>query len=539
MVIDLTQDSDSDNQNRLQTWPVNGNHVLPAQPAFTSSLTNHSTVPLKRKQDGLEWPSAVPDGPFNQANFSGFPNGDSKGADSENPASQSTDIYRIQAQRKLQSFAEHNYQSSYKKRPHIIATNGTYQSPYEPNYKPHLSQSQAQPSTPSPGPTSQEEGNKIAVVVPSPSRQLKREIASASWSRSDHGPTGLSQEYYPTDAYEKRALKGIYPSTRKVNRAKIPFQIGSPGPFLTSPPKINRQLQLSLERKLSGIKGPPVTFAAADQKLLAQFGNFEFINSNKLRRGVQPAPEEFHGGCSCDSFCDPGRCTCLETEENDSKSTIIPYERAKDDGRLMVLTPDFLKRRMMISECGSRCDCNAACWNRVVQSGRQVRLEIFHTGNRGFGLRSPDLIRAGQFIDCYLGEVVTKDVADVREELCMAKHGHSYLFGLDWFVDTVAEEDMFVIDGQKFGAPTRFMNHSCNPNCRLLPATRNNADQRLYDLAFFSLKEIPPMTELTFDYNPDAESVDVVSEDSQAKLCLCGEPNCRKQLWPNQRKGTR
>ncbi|KAK1150123.1 hypothetical protein N8T08_000020 [Aspergillus melleus] len=538
MVIDLTQDSDSDSQIRPQTLPANKNHALPAQPAFTSSLTHRSTVPLKRKQDGLEWPSALPDSPFSQENFSGFPNGDSRETDTGNKASHSADVYKLQAQRQLQSFVEYKYQNSNNKKPHVAPTNGTYQSPYgHTHYKPQLPQNQVQPSTPSPDP-GQDELNKVAVVVPSPSHQLKREIASAGWSGPDRGPTGLSQEYYPTDAYEKRALKGAYPSTRKVNRAEIPFQIGSPGPFLTARPKVNRQLQLSLQRKLSAIKGPPVTFAAADQKLLAQFENFEFINGNKLRRGVQPAPEEFHGGCSCAAFCDPGRCTCLETEEGDSKSTIIPYERAKDDSRLMVLTPEFLKRNMMISECGSRCDCNAGCWNRVVQSGRQVRLEIFHTGNRGFGLRSPDMIRAGQFIDCYLGEVITKDVADVREDLCMAKHGHSYLFGLDWF-DTVAEEDMFVIDGQKFGAATRFMNHSCNPNCRMFPATRNNADQRLYDLAFFSLKEIPPMTELTFDYNPGAEKVDHVDRDPQVVACLCGESNCRGQLWPNQRKGTR
>lgn len=118
----------------------------------------------------------------------------------------------------------------------------------------------------------------------------------------------------------------------------------------------------------------------------------------------------------------------------------------------------------------------------------------------------------------------------------MAKHGHSYLFGLDWDPD-LPEEDMFVVDGLKFGAPTRFMNHSCNPNCRMFPATRNQADQRLYDLAFFSLKEIPPGTELTFDYNPESEKVDHV--DPQAVACLCGERNCRGQLWPNQRKGTR
>lgn len=330
-------------------------------------------------------------------------------SDSDSSA-QSHHFFQSQAQRHLQSFVQYNHQDHAApqiKKPHVqnATPNGapqTYEKPqiiYEtqppllsPSTAPLHKQPRLHPSTPSPDPGSGSQENQFTVVIPSPSRQLKREIAGAQWARSD-APTGLSQEYYPTDAYEKRALKGAYPKARTVNRANIPFHIGSPGPFLTSRPKVELQLQVSFQRKLSAIKGPPVTLAATDPKLLSQFENFEFINSHKLRKGVQPAPEEFHGGCSCAAFCDPSRCTCLETEEGDVKQTIIPYERAKDDSRLMVLTPQFLKMKVMISECGSRCDCTEACWNRVVQGGRRIRLEIFHTGNRGFGmLFHPDVL---------------------------------------------------------------------------------------------------------------------------------------------------
>ena len=81
------------------------------------------------------------------------------------------------------------------------------------------------------------------------------------------------------------------------------------------------------------------------------------------------------------------------------------------------------------------------------------------------------------------------------------------------------------------------MNHSCNPNCRMITVTRNHADDYLYDLAFFAFKDVPPMTELTFDYNPGWEKVKKV--DPNAVPCLCGESNCRGQLWPNQRKAKR
>lgn len=91
----------------------------------------------------------------------------------------------------------------------------------------------------------------------------------------------------------------------------------------------------------------------------------------------------------------------------------------------------------------------------------------------------------------------------------------------------------------------------------MFPVSRTHGDNRLYDLAFFSLKDIPPNTELTFDYNPGAANTNATGsgvevgsgsagkEKGKAKIdpsavkCLCGERNCRGQLWPNQRKGTK
>jgi histone-lysine N-methyltransferase SUV39H len=107
------------------------------------------------------------------------------------------------------------------------------------------------------------------------------------------------------------------------------------------------------------------------------------------------------------------------------------------------------------------------------------------------------------------------------------------LFSLDW-----SGECKYVVDAQKFGTITRFMNHSCNPNCKLIPVSTVQGDNNfLYDLAFFVLRDIPADTELTFDYNPEAEMVETIDPD--AVKCLCGEENCRKQLWPNKRKGTK
>ena len=37
----------------------------------------------------------------------------------------------------------------------------------------------------------------------------------------------------------------------------------------------------------------------------------------------------------------------------------------------------------------------------------------------------------------------------------------------------------YVIDGMNHGSPSRFMNHSCEPNCRLFTVSQNHADTRI------------------------------------------------------------
>lgn len=71
----------------------------------------------------------------------------------------------------------------------------------------------------------------------------------------------------------------------------------------------------------------------------------------------------------------------------------------------------------------------------------------------------------------------------------------------------------------------------------MFAVSRTHGDEYIYDLAFFALRDLAPYTELTFDYNPSMERVD--APDPNAVPCLCGEKNCRGQLWANERKKTR
>jgi histone-lysine N-methyltransferase SUV39H len=197
------------------------------------------------------------------------------------------------------------------------------------------------------------------------------------------------------------------------------------------------------------------------------------------------------------------------------------------------LVPFYLHSRRPIYECNDNCNCGDGCRNKNVQFGRTVELEIFKTGTgRGWGLRCRSDLFEGQFIDTYRGEVITDEEATRREEAATSKTKSSYLYSLDKFAETegIPEEEIFVVDGEFMGGPTKFMNHSCQPNCRQYTVSYNKHDPKVYDIAFFACRDIPAGEELTFDYL-DKDDDEMEAPGEGAIPCLCGAPKCRKWLW--------
>jgi [histone H3]-lysine4 N-trimethyltransferase ASH1L len=77
------------------------------------------------------------------------------------------------------------------------------------------------------------------------------------------------------------------------------------------------------------------------------------------------------------------------------------------------------------------------------------------------------------------------------------------------------------------GSIARFVNHSCNPNCRMIKWIVSGQPR----MALFA-GDRPILTgdELTYDYNFDPFSAKNVQK------CLCGWPNCRGVLGPKPRE---
>ncbi|KAI9766075.1 MAG: hypothetical protein M1840_006782 [Geoglossum simile] len=285
----------------------------------------------------------------------------------------------------------------------------------------------------------------------------------------------------------------------------------------------------AFQARLDEVPGPPITLYNDIDSTSPSLG-FRFIEESIICDGVIKASKESMYGCTCrlengsHTSCEDTTCSCLDQMAESQ----FPYKaRALRDGHL--------DTRMAIFECNSLCNCDDNCKNKLVQWGRTVPLEIFKTSNRGWGLRCPVDLRKGDFIDVYKGEVITNDEANRREvEKKRVGTKENYLYVMEKFAEAndIPANKLYTVDGERFGGPTRFMNHSCDPNSRQFTVSYHHGDMFIYDLAFFALNFIPAHTELTFNYTDAEHTGPKRRKSKRATGCLCGSSNCRGYIWP-------
>jgi SET domain-containing protein len=132
----------------------------------------------------------------------------------------------------------------------------------------------------------------------------------------------------------------------------------------------------------------------------------------------------------------------------------------------------------------------------------------------GRGVFATRSIGEGERIIEYTGARITHDEADdaCADDEAMARH-HTFFFAVD---------DEIVVDGGRGGNASRFINHSCDPNCEVLVARR-----RIY---IHALRDIRVGEELAYDYWYTTD--DSYTEDDLRRIypCRCGARECRGYL---------
>ena len=115
--------------------------------------------------------------------------------------------------------------------------------------------------------------------------------------------------------------------------------------------------------------------------------NFRFIASNLLRQGVKPAEDSFRSGCSCgdDEDCQFAGCLCLADVADEIDEAKKAYAYHTHGVKASLLRSKMYDSVLPIYESHQGCTCSIDCPNRVVERGRTIPLEIFRTGDRGWG----------------------------------------------------------------------------------------------------------------------------------------------------------
>ncbi|KAK1429775.1 hypothetical protein QVD17_11993 [Tagetes erecta] len=168
---------------------------------------------------------------------------------------------------------------------------------------------------------------------------------------------------------------------------------------------------------------------------------------------------------------------------------------------------DCVCRHQHIS-CSKACQCSEMCTNRPFRKDKKIKVVL--TKHCGWGVEAAECIKKGEFIIEYVGEVISDALCE--ERLWDMKHK-----GIKNFYMCEIRKD-FTIDATFKGNTSRFLNHSCGPNCNL---DKWDVDGETR-VGVFAARDIKAGEPLTYDYR-------FVQFGPEVK-CHCGATCCQGYL---------
>ncbi|CAI5728133.1 unnamed protein product [Peronospora farinosa] len=200
------------------------------------------------------------------------------------------------------------------------------------------------------------------------------------------------------------------------------------------------------------------------------------------------------------------------------------YEDEEEDGgRCFCTFPDAIERQdeetrrcddvsclnfATYIECSSSCVAGGFCRNQRLQHPEEYpQLEPFKTEHKGYGVRTTEKIAQRGIVGEYVGEIIDpKELA--RRLKSVPRHELNFYYLL--------LAPGVYIDARTKGSFTRFVNHSCDPNCK----TEKWMVKGETRIAVIALRDLDVGEELTFDYQWKALG-------SRQIKCFCGAKNCK------------
>ncbi|XP_068840733.1 histone-lysine N-methyltransferase SETDB2 isoform X2 [Capricornis sumatraensis] len=324
----------------------------------------------------------------------------------------------------------------------------------------------------------------------------------------------------------------------------------------------------------NGVESVPISFCnEIDNRKLPQF---------KYRKTMWPRAyylnsfsNMFTDSCDCSEGCvDITKCACLQLTARNAKTCPLSSNK---------ITAGYKYKRLErqiptgIYECSLLCKCDRRmCQNRVVQHGPQVRLQVFKTEKKGWGVRCLDDIDRGTFVCIYSGRLLSRsdtEKPDTVDENGKEENIMKNMFSKKRKIE-VADCEVEVIPielearprsmetqeyppkfhnntkepiiGMKYNSIARIRYHSvirspktktviiqhngknmhsCCPNLLVQNVFVETHDRNFPLVAFFTNRYVKARTELTWDYGYEAGTM-----PEKEILCQCGVNKCRKKI---------
>ncbi|CAG7882025.1 unnamed protein product [Brassica rapa] len=184
--------------------------------------------------------------------------------------------------------------------------------------------------------------------------------------------------------------------------------------------------------------------------------------------------------------------------------------------------------RKFVKECWRKCGCDMLCGNRVVQRGIRCQLQVYFTSEgKGWGVRPLQDLAKGTFVYEYIGEILTNtELYERNLRLSSERHTYPVTLDADWGSEKdLKDEEALCLDATICGNVARFVNHRCgDANLIDIPVQIETPDRHYYHIAFFTIRDVKAMEELTWDYMIDFSDE---SHPVKAFRCSCGSELCR------------
>ncbi|OEH76746.1 set domain-containing protein [Cyclospora cayetanensis] len=167
-------------------------------------------------------------------------------------------------------------------------------------------------------------------------------------------------------------------------------------------------------------------------------------------------------------------------------------------------------------------------------AARQKQLRIAKSAVHGWGVFAAETIRRGEFIVEYAGNAVSEAKANFLEaQYVQSMGGSTYFFKL---------RDGSIVDATTCGSVTRFINHSCAPNCCTVDILDEDEEDGGSHVGLIALRDIAIGEELSYNYRGSTNFTGyrtVLCKGTADNTCATLYGERLMHYWPQESGGRR